>query len=190
MARPGPFLLCCFRPNHAPHSGRFGACAPLSQAVEDSELPSIRAGRRPGEEQPELLRLDEAIQALSQIDPRKSRVIELRVFGGLSVDEAAEVLRISPPSVRRDWRLGKAWLTREMAKEHAMNRDLWQRVDALYHRALERDPDERGRFLDESCHGDEYLRREVESLLRHDNPTGDLLQIPQKDVRRQLFLLG
>jgi RNA polymerase sigma factor (TIGR02999 family) len=68
------------------------------------------------ERDPELLYLDDAISALSQIDPRKSRVIEMRVFGGLNVEEVAEVLQISPPSVQRDWRLGKAWLMREMSR--------------------------------------------------------------------------
>jgi RNA polymerase sigma factor (sigma-70 family) len=49
------------------------------------------------------------------MDPRKARVIELRFFGGLSVEETAEILKISPQSVMRDWKLAKAWLTRELA---------------------------------------------------------------------------
>jgi RNA polymerase sigma factor (TIGR02999 family) len=59
--------------------------------------------------------LDDALQALAAFDSRKARVIELRYFGGLSVEEAAEVLNISPQSVMRDWKLAKAWLTRELA---------------------------------------------------------------------------
>ena len=62
-----------------------------------------------------LLALDDALAALAKLDPRKARVVELRFFGGLSVDEAAEVLKISPESVRRDWRLAKPWLAREIA---------------------------------------------------------------------------
>jgi RNA polymerase sigma factor (TIGR02999 family) len=62
----------------------------------------------------ELLALDEALQDLSRLDPRKARVIELRFFGGLSVDETAEVLSISPQSVMRDWKLARAWLNREL----------------------------------------------------------------------------
>ena len=62
----------------------------------------------------ELLALDEALQDLSRLDPRKARVIELRFFGGLSVDETAEVLNISPQSVMRDWKLARAWLNREL----------------------------------------------------------------------------
>jgi RNA polymerase sigma factor (TIGR02999 family) len=58
--------------------------------------------------------LDDALQALSKIDERKSRVIELRFFGGLSVEETADVLGVSKDTVMRDWRLAKAWLLREM----------------------------------------------------------------------------
>lgn len=63
-----------------------------------------------------LLALDDALAALAKLDPRKARVVELRFFGGLSVEEAAEVLKISPESVRRDWRLAKPWLAREVAR--------------------------------------------------------------------------
>ena len=62
--------------------------------------------------------LDEALQALAQFDERKSRVVELRFFGGLSVEETAAVLRISPDTVMRDWRFAKAWLRREMRDDH------------------------------------------------------------------------
>jgi RNA polymerase sigma-70 factor, ECF subfamily len=62
----------------------------------------------------ELLALDSALDALAKIDARKGRVVELRFFGGLSVDETAEVLKVSAETVLRDWRLAKAWLTREM----------------------------------------------------------------------------
>jgi RNA polymerase sigma factor (TIGR02999 family) len=58
--------------------------------------------------------LDDALDALATFDARKSRVIELRFFGGLSVEETATVLKISPSTVRGDWRLAKAWLQREM----------------------------------------------------------------------------
>jgi RNA polymerase sigma factor (TIGR02999 family) len=58
--------------------------------------------------------LDDALDALAIFDERKSRVIELRFFGGLSVDETATVLKVSPETVMRDWRLAKAWLQREM----------------------------------------------------------------------------
>ena len=64
----------------------------------------------------ELIRLDEALDALAQWDPRKARVIELRFFSGLNVEESAEILKISPRSVMRDWSLGRAWLIRELSR--------------------------------------------------------------------------
>lgn len=62
----------------------------------------------------ELVKIDEALGAMAQFDGRKARVIELRFFGGLSVEEVADVLEISPQTVMRDWSLAKAWLTREL----------------------------------------------------------------------------
>ena len=62
----------------------------------------------------ELLALDEALQKLSAIDARKSQVVELRYFGGLSIDEIAEVLKVSMATVERDWDMAKAWLAREI----------------------------------------------------------------------------
>jgi RNA polymerase sigma factor (TIGR02999 family) len=64
----------------------------------------------------DLVALDEALSALSAIDGRQSQVVELRFFGGLSVEETAEVLKISPTTVRRDWTLARAWLHRELSK--------------------------------------------------------------------------
>ena len=62
----------------------------------------------------ELIALEEALEELSKIDPRKGQVVELRYFGGLSLEETAEVLEISLMTVRRDWRAAKAWLYRRM----------------------------------------------------------------------------
>lgn len=71
-------------------------------------------GPGPGEN---LVALDEAMQALALLDPRKARVVELRFFGGLSVEEAAEVLKVSAVTVMRDWSTARAWLHREMSGE-------------------------------------------------------------------------
>jgi RNA polymerase sigma factor (TIGR02999 family) len=76
---------------------------------EAAELSGARAA--------ELVALDEALNALAELDARKSRVVELRFFGGLSVEETAEVLSVSPETVTRDWRRAKAWLHREMQKQ-------------------------------------------------------------------------
>jgi len=65
----------------------------------------------------ELLALDEALTRLAAVDPQQARLIELRFFGGLTVEETAEVLSISPATVKRDWNVAKAWLRREVRKE-------------------------------------------------------------------------
>jgi RNA polymerase sigma-70 factor (ECF subfamily) len=62
----------------------------------------------------ELVALDEALGALAKIDARKVRVVELRYFGGLSVEETAELLGISPETAKRDWKMAKAWLFGEL----------------------------------------------------------------------------
>jgi RNA polymerase sigma-70 factor (ECF subfamily) len=67
-----------------------------------------------GERGADLVALDDALLALAAIDTRRSRVVELRFFGGLSVEEAAEVLKVSPETVMHDWKLSKAWLLREI----------------------------------------------------------------------------
>ena len=63
----------------------------------------------------DLVALDDAMNALSELDPRKVQIVEMRFFGGLSVEETAEVLKISPITVKRDWRAAKAWLYRELS---------------------------------------------------------------------------
>jgi RNA polymerase sigma factor (TIGR02999 family) len=64
----------------------------------------------------ELVALDDAMNTMAAMDPRKAKVIELRFFAGLSVEETAEVLKISPQSVMRDWKLARAWLKRELVR--------------------------------------------------------------------------
>jgi RNA polymerase sigma factor (sigma-70 family) len=71
----------------------------------------------------DLIAIDEALQALATFDERKSRVIELRFFGGLSVEETASVLNVSPDTVMRDWKLAKAWLLREMRGSSPPNQE-------------------------------------------------------------------
>jgi RNA polymerase sigma-70 factor, ECF subfamily len=65
----------------------------------------------------DIVALDEALQSLAEIDPRKSQIVELRYFGGLTVEETAEVIGIAPITVIRDWNTAKAWLMREMTRE-------------------------------------------------------------------------
>ena len=87
---------------------RGGAAAPL-ELVE-----SLVAADEPGQD---LVALDDALKDLSALDPRKGKVVELRFFGGLSVEETAEALKISCETVMRDWKFAKSWLRRELGKE-------------------------------------------------------------------------
>ena len=66
------------------------------------------------EQDGDIQKLDETLTALSDFDPRKAKVVEMRFFGGLSVEETAEVLKVSTDTVKRDWRLAKVWLLNEM----------------------------------------------------------------------------
>ena len=79
---------------------------------------ALVVSQEPGQD---LVALDDALKALAVTDARKSRVVELRFFGGLSVEETAEVLKVSADTVTRDWRLAKVWLAREMGKAAASN---------------------------------------------------------------------
>ena len=62
----------------------------------------------------DLMALDDALNALGRVDPRKVQVVEMRFFGGLSIEETATVLKVSPVTVRRDWSSAKIWLYREL----------------------------------------------------------------------------
>jgi RNA polymerase sigma factor (TIGR02999 family) len=64
----------------------------------------------------DLLALDEALTRLATIDPQQSRIVELRFFGGLTMEETAEVMRISPATIGREWRIAKAWLSAELGR--------------------------------------------------------------------------
>jgi RNA polymerase sigma factor (TIGR02999 family) len=71
------------------------------------------------QEAAEVVALHEALERLEAVDARKSRVVEMRYFGGLSIEETAEALGVSVITVNRDWRLARTWLMREMNGEHS-----------------------------------------------------------------------
>lgn len=79
------------------------------QHVSLDEVVTLGSGRNA-----DLVALDEAMETLARLDPRKVQVVEMRFFGGLSVEETAEVLKVSPATVMRDWSTAKAWLYREL----------------------------------------------------------------------------
>jgi len=110
----------------------FGICAQLMRRIlvdfarargsqkrggDGSHLPLDETLIVSSEPRADLIALDDALKNLAAFDERKSRVIELRFFGGLSVQETAEVLRVSPETVKRDWRLAKVWLLRQFRNQ-------------------------------------------------------------------------
>ena len=88
------------------HNLKRGGGVPHVSLEEAAELGGNRAT--------DLVALDDAMNALARIDVRKAQVVEMRFFGGLSMEETAQVLKISPVTVKRDWRAAKAWLYREL----------------------------------------------------------------------------
>jgi len=76
----------------------------ISLAAADAEL-------KQGDD---LLALNEALEALAEVDPKRSQIVELRFFGGLTVEETAEVMGVSAPTVERNWRVARAWLQTEL----------------------------------------------------------------------------
>jgi RNA polymerase sigma factor (TIGR02999 family) len=87
---------------------RGGGAQPVSLDVAPMVAPEASA---------DLVAVDDALNCLAKVDERKSQVVEMRFFGGLSVEETAEVLKVSPETVMRDWKLAKAWLLRELSEE-------------------------------------------------------------------------
>ncbi len=108
----------------------FAICAQMMRRILIDAARSRQAEKRGGQamritlddgvgalhQDQDLVRLDDALAALRQVDRRKMEVVELRFFGGLTVKETAEVLKVSEQTVLRDWKLAKAWLSREMKK--------------------------------------------------------------------------
>jgi RNA polymerase sigma-70 factor (ECF subfamily) len=108
------FLAVCARVmrhilvDHARARGAGKRGGPLARVTFDEALAVTTEQRQ------DVVALDDALEALARFDARKSRVVELRFFGGLSVKETASILEVSPDTVMRDWKLAKAWLHREI----------------------------------------------------------------------------
>jgi len=102
-------LIDAARTRSAAKRGGSAARADHSTPIDLDQVPSADTRGAAA-----LCALDDALGSLARIDARRAKVIELRFFGGLSVDETAEVLHVSPQTVMRDWRLARAWLAREL----------------------------------------------------------------------------
>jgi hypothetical protein len=98
------------------------------------------------------------------------------------VKETAEILKVSPETVQRDWKLAKSGLRRELAGGTRVESERWRKVEDLYHSALELDRHRRAAFVKQGCGGDEALRSEVESLLAQAEDTEGFLETPALEV--------
>lgn len=102
-------------PPDAPHPRRSCAGPPLPEARRRAVTVTLDGDIAvPSEPGRDLVALDDALATLARVDERKSRVVELRFFGGLTVAETATVLSVSVDTIMRDWKLAKAWLLREL----------------------------------------------------------------------------
>jgi RNA polymerase sigma-70 factor (ECF subfamily) len=117
-------------PNWQSRSHFFGVAARLMRQILVDHARKRQAGKRAGhkvsleeavsfqqERSRDLVALDSGLNALEKLDPRKCKAVELRYFGGLSIDEIAQALDVSPVTVRRDLRMAEAWLHHEMQNE-------------------------------------------------------------------------
>jgi len=102
-------LVDSARARRAGKRGGAGVRGEPSPPIDLDQIPNLDPRRSA-----ELISLDDALSSLAALDARKARVIELRFFGGLTVDETAAILQVSPQTVLRDWKLAKAWLLREL----------------------------------------------------------------------------
>jgi RNA polymerase sigma factor (TIGR02999 family) len=118
VARLYFFALCAqiMRRLLVDHAGRFRYAKRGGDQVRVPLEETLLGNRARGVE---VLALDDALASLAKRDPRKARVVELRFCGGLSVEETAEFLRISPETVLRDWKMAKVWLLRELSRDLA-----------------------------------------------------------------------
>ena len=138
----------------AKRSGRWVKVT-LDERVAEGQPPDI-----------DVLALDEALTRLAEFDPRKSRIAELRFFGGLSLEETGHVLGISVATVERDWQVARAWLYAALKGQRPlMTPDRWRQVTEIFHAALARDAGARDAFLRDACQGDSSLRDEVDALV-------------------------
>lgn len=100
----------------ARHAAKRGGTTPLFVPVADVlDISSARSR--------ELVELDDALQSLEELDPQQARVVELRFFGGMTVEETAEVLGISSRTVKRDWAVARAWLHGELSRSNRINKE-------------------------------------------------------------------
>ncbi|HMZ22321.1 MAG TPA: ECF-type sigma factor, partial [Blastocatellia bacterium] len=139
----------------------------------------------------EVLALDNALQQLEAIDSRAARVVVMRFFGGLTLEETAKTLNIPPNTAKRDWRFAKAWLYEKL--KGGVSTDLTQKtperrkeIDRIFQEALELKVSARLAFLNQACADDSTLRREVEAQLMAYEQSQGFLEAPAEQAAAML----
>ena len=115
------------------------------------------------------------------LDEDLAKIVELRAFAGLTIEEAACVLDVSPSTAKREWRTARGVAGPGARSESAVTDERWQRTKALFQAAIERPADERAAFVAAAAGDDEDLRREVEALLASDAVSSTLERLPLAD---------
>ena len=114
----------------------------------------------------DMVALDDSLNELAKLDPQQCRIVEMKFFGGLSIEETADALNLSPTTVKRHWATARLWLHHQMSKAaRGMTPERWQQIRDVLAKALELAPGERSAFLNRACSSDQSLRQEVETLL-------------------------
>ena len=98
------------------HARRRHALKRGGRAGSEYRLPLSEADQLAEKREVNLLALDDALRQLEKLDPQKLRIVELRYFGGLTIEETAEALQVSPATVKRDWKMARAWLRSELSR--------------------------------------------------------------------------
>ena len=128
-----------------------------------------------------IVAVDEALVELKEVNEGLAKIVELRFFGGLEHDEIAAVLGVSNATVRRRFRIAKAWLYRRLSQMETSVTEAaerWRRIEALFDEAAALSADERAAFLSRECGRDLEMRSEIESLLAADERAGEFLGQP------------
>ena len=113
----------------------------------------------------DMVALDDALNELAKLDPEQSRIVELRFFGGLSIEETSRAMNLAPTTVKRYWSMARLWLHHQMKGRRRMTPERWQQIQDVLEKALELAPGERSAYLNQACSSDPSLRKEVETLL-------------------------
>mgnify|MGYP003693796775 CR=1 FL=1 len=137
----------------------------------------------------ELLALDEALENLAAFDPRMSKIVEMRYFGGLST--RGDRGGAEDTSQHGDARLERSEsmaLRRAERRRMLMEPGRWARITDIYHATIARPPEERASFLGQECHGDESLRKQVEAMVKSHERSGDFIESPAFAIAPELLI--